>query len=415
MLRHYVLNAWGVFMRRKMFTAINLLCIVLTLVVLMVVTALLEHAFYPRGVEGKSDRFLQVFTLNAEGPHMSINGPLGYRIIEKYLKPMRSVEAVAVAGLPQTVAVYQGDKVSKVEMRLTDAEYWKVLDFRVLAGRLLSAADVELGSSNLVINASTAKRLFGAGTGIEHALGQKLSVGGQSFSVVGVVADEMHVNAYADMWAPVTSAPSSDYRKSFSGQFTALLLARSAADLPLIRREVESISATIVHDDPARISSTRLWADSKLDLIARTLVGSNRRADSGADALLAGIVIAMLGFMLLPALNLVNLNTGRILERRAEIGVRKAFGATSGQLVRQLIIENLLLCGAGGVLGLLGARLALWWIEGAGLIPYLAVDFNLAVFGWGVLLTFVFGLLSGAIPAWKMSRLDPVHALKGAA
>ncbi|MDB5958897.1 MAG: transporter permease [Massilia sp.] len=413
MLRHYVLNAWGVFMRRKMFTAINLLCIVLTLVVLMVVTALLEQAFYPRGVEGKSERFLQVFTLNAEGPHMTINGPLGYRIIEKYLKPMRSVEAVAVAGLPQTVAVYQGERVSKVEMRLTDAEYWKVLDFRVLAGRVLSAADIERGSSNLVINASTAKRLFGSGAGT--ALGRKLSVGGQSFSVVGVVADEMHVNAYADMWAPLTSAPSSDYRKSFNGQFTALLLARSAADLPLIRREVESISATIVHDDPAKITSTRLWADSKLDLFARTLVGSNRRADSGADMLLAAIVIGMLGFMLLPALNLVNLNTGRILERRAEIGVRKAFGATSGQLVRQLIIENLLLCGAGGVLGLAGARLALWWIEGAGLIPYLAVDFNLAVFGWGVLLTFVFGLLSGALPAWKMSRLDPVHALKGAA
>lgn len=413
MLRHYVLNAWGVFMRRKMFTAINLLCIVLTLVVLMVVTALLEQAFYPRGVEGKSERFLQVFTLNAEGPHMTINGPLGYRIIEKYLKPMRSVEAVAVAGLPQTVAVYQGERVSKVEMRLTDAEYWKVLDFRVLAGRVLSAADIERGSSNLVINASTAKRLFGSGAGT--ALGRKLSVGGQSFSVVGVVADEMHVNAYADMWAPLTSAPSSDYRKSFNGQFTALLLARSAADLPLIRREVESISATIVHDDPAKITSTRLWADSKLDLFARTLVGSNRRADSGADMLLAAIVIGMLGFMLLPALNLVNLNTGRILERRAEIGVRKAFGATSGQLVRQLIIENLLLCGAGGVLGLIGARLALWWIEGTGLIPYLAVDFNLAVFGWGVLLTFVFGLLSGALPAWKMSRLDPVHALKGAA
>ncbi|MER3408042.1 MAG: ABC transporter permease, partial [Nitrososphaera sp.] len=55
--------------------------------------------------------------------------------------------------------------------------------------------------------------------------------------------------------------------------------------------------------------------------------------------------------MLLPALNLVNLNMGRIMERRTEIGVRKAFGATSAQLVRQLIVENLLLCGIGGVLG----------------------------------------------------------------
>ena len=411
MLRHYVLNAWAVFMRRKMFTAINLLCIVLTLVVLMVVTALLQHAFFPRGVEGKSGRFLQVFVLNAEGPHMSINSPLGYKIIDKYLKPMRSVEAVAVSGIPQTVAVYQGERVSKVELRLTDAQYWKILDFRVLAGRVLDADDVEQGRLNAVLNASTAARLFGNGA----AVGKTLSVGGRSFTVIGVVADEMHINAYADMWAPVTSAPSTDYKKQFSGDFSALLLARDAADLPQIRAEVAAISKTIEYDDPKKITSTKLWADSKLDLIARNTVGSNRSADSGAGGLVATIVVGMLLFMLLPALNLVNLNMGRVMERHAEIGVRKAFGATSAQLVRQLIVENLLLCAVGGVLGMLGARLALWWIEGAGLIPYLAVDIDLAVFGWGVLLTFIFGLLSGAIPAWKMSRLDPVHALKGAA
>jgi putative ABC transport system permease protein len=409
MLRHTLLNAWAVFMRRKAFTAINLLCIVLTLVVLMVVTALLQYAFYPTGVEGKSSRFLQVFVLNAEGPHTTINSPLGYRIIDKYLKPMRSVEAVAVAGLPQTVAVYQGDRVSKVEMRLVDAEYFRVLDFRVLAGRVLNQNDLGQGRPNAVINASTARRLFDGAP----ALGRTVSVSGQTFTVVGVVADEMHINAYADLWAPVTSSPSSDYRQRFSGEFTAMLLARDPADLPMIRQEVEAISKTIVHEDPKLITSTRLWADSKIDLFARNLVGSNSSADSGAAGLVASIAAGMLLFMLLPALNLVNLNMGRIMERRAEIGVRKAFGATSAQLVRQLVLENLLLCAAGGVLGLIGTRLALWWLEGSGLIPYLAVDLNLAVFGWGVLITFIFGLLSGALPAWKMARLDPVHALKG--
>jgi putative ABC transport system permease protein len=58
MLKNYLLTSYKVFMRRKLFTAINLACIVLTLVVLMVVTALLQTAFYPKGVEGKSNRFL---------------------------------------------------------------------------------------------------------------------------------------------------------------------------------------------------------------------------------------------------------------------------------------------------------------------------------------------------------------------
>jgi putative ABC transport system permease protein len=132
-----------------------------------------------------------------------------------------------------------------------------------------------------------------------------------------------------------------------------------------------------------------------------------------AGTLLVGIVVAMVLFMLLPALNLVNLNTGRIMERRSEIGVRKAFGATSAQLVWQLVVENMLLCLAGGALGLAAARVVLWWLESSQLIPYLKVDLNLAVFGYGLLLSLLFGLMSGVIPAWKMSRLDPVHALKG--
>ena len=53
------------------------------------------------------------------------------------------------------------------------------------------------------------------------------------------------------------------------------------------------------------------------------------------------------------------------------------------------------------------------WLEGSGLIPYMRVGIDFAVLGYGLALTLVFGLLSGILPAWKMSRLDPVHALKG--
>ncbi|MET0858051.1 MAG: ABC transporter permease [Telluria sp.] len=408
MLRNYLMTAWNVFMRRKLFTAINLLCIVLTLVVLMVVTALLETMFFPRGVEGKSERFLQVMMVDASGPHTRINSPPGYKLIDKYLKPMKSAELVSAVSLPRTVSVYKDGQVHALMMRHTDTEYWKILDFRVLAGRVIGADDVANGRFVAVINASSARQLFAASS----ALGQKISVGGQTFEIVGVVEDAMHVNAFADIWTPVTTSPSSEYRDQYTGDFAALLLAPKASDLPQLRHEVEQIARTVQFDDPKKITRVQLWADSKLDLFARTLINS-RSADSGAGKVLAIIVVAMLLFMLLPALNLVNLNTGRIMERRSEIGVRKAFGATSAQLVWQLIVENMLLCVAGGALGLFAARLVLWWLEGSGLVPYLKVDMNLAIFGYGLLLSLLFGLMSGVIPAWKMSRLDPAHALKG--
>ncbi|MGX9220250.1 ABC transporter permease [Massilia varians] len=419
MLRNYLLTAWKVFMRRKLFTAINLACIVLTLVVLMVITALLEATFWPSGVEGRSDRFLQIYSMRSTSADSSMirTSLLGYKTIDKYLKPMPGVERVSAFTTPSAVSIYQGERVSELQMRRVDADYWKILDFTLLAGRLPNEDDEAAGRLVAVLNASSARLLFG-GTP-DAAVGKAFSAGGQPFQVIGVVEDVMHLNAFADLWAPLSTFLSSDYRNQITGSFAAMLLAKSPADLPRIQREVERIAKNFVTEDPKNFAITTFWADSKLDLVARTLLASdiNRGAgpDSGAGKLLAMIAGGMLVFMLLPALNLVNLNMGRILERSAEIGVRKAFGATSMQLVGQLVIENIVLCLAGGLLGLAATQGVLWWLESSQLIPYLKVSMNLPVFGMGMLLAFVFGLLSGVIPAWKMSRLDPVHALKGAA
>jgi putative ABC transport system permease protein len=412
-LKNYLLTAYKVFMRRKLFTAINLACIVLTLVVLMVITSMLQTAFFPKGVEGKSDRFLQVMMVRMDSPdgHRISHRFPGYKLIDKYLKPMPGVERVAAVTVPTAVSVYQGDRVSELQMRRADADYWKVLDFHLLAGRLPTADDDASGRVVAVVNRSTAHKLF---AGPAAAIGQKIDIAGRMFEIIGVVEDALHLNAYSDIWAPVSTFTSSDYRNDLTGQFFALILANKAADLPRIRRDVEHIASGVVADDPTQWKTIRFWADSKLDLFARILVGRDDVADSGAGKLLAVIGGAMLLFMLLPALNLVNLNTGRILERRSEIGVRKAFGATNVQLAAQLVVENILLCLAGGLIALGATAGALRWIESAGLIPYLKVDMDLAVFGYGLLTATVFGLLSGVIPAWKMSRLDPVHALKGA-
>ena len=410
MFRNYLLTACKVFMRRKLFTAINLLCIVLTLVVLMVVTALLQNTFYPTGVEGKSDRFVQMVMMQSSHPERPgrRTGLFGYKIVEQYLKPMKGVEAVSASLFPQSVAVYQEGRVSEVLLRRTDAEYWRILDFHVVSGRVISADDVEQGRFVAVLNLSTARKLFPG----QPYLNQKILMDGQTFTVIGVVADALQVNAYADAWVPTTTLASTDYKGQDFGNFTVMILARTAADLPAVKRDIVRIAKTVQYVDPAIFTVAQFWGDSKLELFARTLT-SNTDEDAGVTKFVAGIVVLMLLFMALPALNLINLNVGRIMERSSEIGVRKAFGATSRQLVAQLVLENVLLCLIGGAIGLVCAAGALWWLEGSGLIPYLKVELNLAVFGYGLLLTVVFGVLSGVIPAWKMSRLDPVRALKG--
>jgi len=116
----------------------------------------------------------------------------------------------------------------------------------------------------------------------------------------------------------------------------------------------------------------------------------------------------------LPTVNLVNLNVSRIMERASEIGVRKAFGASSRTLVGQFIVENLMLTLVGGIVGFAVSVLVLRAITASGMVPYANLTVNVRIFLYGLALAVFFGVFSGVYPAWRMSRLNPVAALKGA-
>jgi putative ABC transport system permease protein len=103
------------------------------------------------------------------------------------------------------------------------------------------------------------------------------------------------------------------------------------------------------------------------------------------------------------------------MERASEIGVRKAFGASSWTLVGQFVVENILLTLIGGAIGFALSRFVLQFITGSGWFPYAEFHLNYRVFLGGLALAVIFGLFSGVYPAWKMSRLNPVQALKGGA
>ena len=125
------------------------------------------------------------------------------------------------------------------------------------------------------------------------------------------------------------------------------------------------------------------------------------------------IVMLAAAFMLLPALNLINLSLSRILERSSEIGVRKAFGASSWTLIGQFLVENIVLTLVGGALGFVLSLTAVRVITGSGLIPYADLQVSVRVFLAGLGLSLLFAMFSGAYPAWRMSRLHPVEALHG--
>ena len=119
--------------------------------------------------------------------------------------------------------------------------------------------------------------------------------------------------------------------------------------------------------------------------------------------------------MLIPTVNLVNINISRIMERASEIGVRKAFGASARTLVGQFLVENMLLTlvGGAGRVRPVGARAAGRSTRAASFAYAQLHAQSARLRATASALAVVFGLISGVYPAWRMSRLNPVDALKG--
>jgi putative ABC transport system permease protein len=421
MLRSYLTLAIKVLLRRKFFTAVSLFGISFTLVVLTVVVAMLDHMTAPLPPETHLDRTLALYQIQIFGRDgRRGRGESGYYLVDRYLRDIPGVEHVALVSSQREVSAYVQGTPIICTVRRTDAEYWKILDFAFLEGGPFLADDVQKASRVAVVSEATRRRFFGD----EPALGKTIDSDGQLFRVVGVVPNVSRLRpiAFGDIWVPHTTEKADEYRTSLhTSGYWGLFLARRRDDFPAIRSEMLSRlrAVPVAAETEGRFDRIAAYPETAVETVARLYGGPLNqlaRSEEGPPNLrrffgVAG-VLALL-FMLLPTVNLVNLNVSRILERASEIGVRKAFGATRKTLVGQFVVENVVLTVVGGLLGLFVAYGVLAAITSSGLIPYAVFRLNWRVFLWGLGIAVFFGLFSGVYPAWRMSRLNPVDALKG--
>ncbi len=411
MLRNYLLLAFKVLLRRKFFTLVSLFGICFTLLVLVVTAAIFEQVYVGHPPEVHADRTLGIFRFDATGPDVRFVSKPGYLILDRYIRTLPDVERVSIYSESQQVVSYHQDKKISSVLRRTDGEYWQILEFQFIEGRPFSADDEANANLVAVINRTTRERFFGS----ESALGKTLLADGQHFRVVGVVEDVSNLRdaPFSDIWVPLSSCKTDSYRYQVIGGFGTLILAHKRADFPLIKAEIRS-----------RFAAAELPSDSLFDTVCGRAETETESKLSFAEpnqeppvnlllVLYGSAFLIMLLFMLLPGINLVNLNISRIIERSAEIGVRKAFGASSRALVAQLLVENIVLTIIGGLMALVAATGVLVLVNSSGIIPYSQLQVNPLVFLSGLVMALIFGLVSGVYPAWRMSRLDPALALSG--
>lgn len=414
MLKNYLKTAIKVLLRRKFYTAISLFGICVTLVVLIVASALLDHIFAPQAPESRVDRLLGIYMLSMRGDGITNTTEPGYAFLDRWVRPMAelpSVERVALVTSDANAVSYVAGRKIESRLRRADGEYWRILDFTFVEGGPFTNEDDAQARFVAVINQATRERFFGG----SPAVGKTIEVDGQRFRVVGVVKNVpiLRQNASGDIWVPISTAKSNTYKTEWMGEFNALLLTRTPADRATVKAEFQArLREAERHlPDPENFKRLVAHADTPFEGVCRS--GPGDTMDYEVSRLRWVLALVALLFMLLPTVNLVNLNLSRILERASEIGARKAFGASSRTLVGQFVVENLVLTLLGGGLALLLAWFVLQGLNGSGLIPYARLGVNLRIFGYGLIFSVVFGVLSGVYPAWRMSRLHPIEALRG--
>ena len=414
MLKNYIKMAFKVLLRRKFFTFISLFGVSLTLVVLMVLVALFDHTFGAYPPETKTDRTLGVFFVEFRSPddHSMTNGFAGYGFLDRYVRTLPNVEKVSLYSFPTTAVSYKDGVPIASWLKRTDGEFWQILDFRFLEGGPFSPEDEKNRNFVAVINQTTARRFFGEAP----AVGKFLDVDGQHFRVVGVVPDIpiLRIVPFADIWVPISTAKTDSYRsQKLWGSFLAMVLARQASDFQMIKGEYRDVLKRVEFPDPQHHNKAYGEIETLLDTASRLFLLDKPYGESPVKRFMGWLIFLMVLFMLLPTINLVNINVSRIRERSSEIGVRKAFGASSLTLVGQFVVENVLLTLMGGALGFVLSYAVLHFISSTGLIPYAHFRVNYRIFLCGLGITLFFGLFSGVYPAWKMSRLHPAAALRG--
>ncbi|MEA5140020.1 ABC transporter permease [Arcicella rigui] len=412
MLFNYIKIAWKVLLRHPFYTFITLFGITLTLTVLMVITSFIDHLVGSHYPEYKRDRSLYIMNIALrDSARTSMNGgPVSYNFIKEHLKTLKTPEKVGFSTMINSANSYLNGRRIKVSTKYCDATFWEVADYEFLEGKPFNEQNIANGEHVVVITDAMKKQYFEDETA--SAIGKSIEVDNEKFKVIGVVksAPVTRIMTFSDVFFPY-NLPKSNYQsKGLQGNFTAIILAKNKSDFKAIQDEFDASVGRI----PLPIMN---WGNRYdiIDIKAQTYTDTflNGLLREGQEIFLyVGIFFILMMLMGLPAINLVNLNVSRIMERASEIGIRKAFGAPSSSLAWQFIIENIFITMIGGSFALILTFIIISIFNDSGLILHADLSINFSVFGVSLLVCLIFGLLSGVVPALRMSKMKVIDALK---
>ena len=284
--------------------------------------------------------------------------------------------------------------------RVTDG-FFAVFGMQPLVGRIFTVDEDRAGRGRAVILSYPFwKAQFG---GDQNVIGRTVNFDGETYSIVGVAPANFRYPEWAQMWEPMAWT---DQEKAVRGEHHSVVVARLKRGVALkqAQAEMSAISGRLADQYPA---DDKGWGAIVIPLHA-DMVGDVR------PALL--ILLGAVGFVLLIACaNVANLLLAKTLVRQKEAAIRAVLGASGRRIVRQILVETILLAIAGGVLGFVVAHFGVSAIAaffGENLPQNMNISPDFWVLAFTILVSVATGIVAGLLPAWRLTKTNLNEALK---
>jgi putative ABC transport system permease protein len=329
--------------------------------------------------------------------------PLTTQDAEGLLDAAPHVQQVAWTYTIQTT-VWAGESSTRLSVQGVTANYAELNDWHPGAGGIfITQSDMDSSARVALLDSITAEDLFGTA----NPVGQTLLIGGQVFTIIGVMEERSVIGISSQMaLIPVTTAQTrlTNARVAGKGYRVSSIQAKASAnDTETIALATEEVEAYLLKahgiNNPNSADFDVSSFSTILDAVTSTL---------SLVTLFLSIVAGI--SLLVGGIGVMNIMLVSVTERTREIGLRKAVGAQPRAILVQFLLEAVLLSLLGGAIGIALGSLIL--TLGGRLAPELPIALTPQSAMLATVISSLIGILSGVYPASRAARMHPIQALR---